>query len=302
MTDRLLKAFDAHLLLERGQGDNSRQAYGRDAGRLLEYLRSIDVDPRQCTPDHLHSFMATLIDLGLSPRSMARVISGMRAFFRFMELDGIIDSNPALLIEHPSLGSYLPEVLTVEEIDAMIAAIDPDAREALRDRALIETMYGCGLRVSETINLRIDRLFLTDGYLMVEGKGRKQRIVPMGEITADAIAAWMAQRATCRIKPGEENALFTSPRTGARITRVRVFKLIKQLAMAAGIDRDISPHTLRHSFASHLLEGGANLRAIQDMLGHEDISTTQVYLHMDTSRLRQELLLHHPRLQHTQNN
>lgn len=301
MTDSLLAAFDAHLLLERGQGDNSRQAYGRDATRLIEYLDSIGIKPAECTPDHLHNFMATLIDLGLSPRSMARVISGCRAFFRFMELEGRIDTNPALLLEHPSLGSHLPEVLTVEEVDAMIAAIDPQAREAVRDRALIEVMYGCGLRVSEAINLRIDRLYLSDGYLMVEGKGRKQRVVPMGEITIDAVNDWLAQRALCDVKPGEENALFVSPRTGRRITRVRVFRLIKTLAQRADITREISPHTLRHSFASHLLDGGANLRAIQEMLGHEDISTTQIYLHMDTSRLREELLNHHPRLQRVKN-
>lgn len=292
---KLLEGFDAYLLLERGAGENSRGAYGIDARRLCAFLQDNDIELANLSIDHLQSFMASLIDCGLSPRSMARTVSGIRSFCRFLQMEGLLDSNPALLLELPRAGFHLPEVLAIQEIDAMIAAIDPAAREATRDRALIETLYGCGLRVSELINLQMDALFLDDGYLTVFGKGRKQRLVPLGEITADALSAWLAERSDGKIKPGEENFVFLSPRTGRRITRIRVFDIVKALASRAGIAREISPHTLRHSFASHLLEGGANLRAIQEMLGHEDISTTQIYIHMDHHRLREELLLHHPR-------
>ena len=292
---KLLEGFDAYLLLERGAGENSRDAYGIDARRLCAFLEENNVELPDVNIDTLQNFMASLIDCGLSPRSMARTVSGIRSFFRFLQMDGHIDSNPALLLELPRAGLHLPEVLAIEEIDLMIDSIDSSAREAVRDRALIETLYGCGLRVSELINLQMDALFLEEGYLTVFGKGRKQRLVPMGEITADALTLWLNERAEGKIKPGEENFVFLSPRTGHRITRIRVFDIIKRLASKAGISREISPHTLRHSFASHLLEGGANLRAIQEMLGHEDISTTQIYIHMDHQRLREELLLHHPR-------
>lgn len=206
-----------------------------------------------------------------------------------------MESNPALLIEPPQIGLHLPEVLSVEEIDAMIASIDPESREAVRDRALIETLYGCGLRVSELITLQVGKLNLDKGYLTVVGKGSKERLVPLGEVTADALQEWLDERAEGKICPGEENYVFLSPRTGRRITRMRVFDIVKRLAAGAGIRREVSPHTLRHSFASHLLEGGANLRAIQQMLGHESISTTQIYIHIDRTRLREEIMLYHPR-------
>lgn len=295
LNSKLLEGFDAYLLLERGAGENSRGAYGIDARRLCAFLEAQDIELADVTIDTLQNFMASLIDCGLSPRSMARTVSGIRSFFRFLQMEGHISSNPALLLELPKAGLHLPEVLALEEIDLMVDSIDPSAREAVRDRALIETLYGCGLRVSELINLQMDALFLEEGYMTVFGKGRKQRLVPFGEITADAITLWLNERADGKIKPGEENYVFLSPRTGRRITRIRVFDIIKNLASRAGIAREISPHTLRHSFASHLLEGGANLRAIQEMLGHEDISTTQIYIHMDHHRLREELLLHHPR-------
>lgn len=297
---KLLEGFDAYLLLERGAGENSRGAYGIDARRLCAFLEAQNIDLADVNIDTLQNFMASLIDCGLSPRSMARTVSGIRSFFRFLQMEGHISSNPALLLELPKSGLHLPQVLALEEIDLMIDSIDPAAREAVRDRALVETLYGCGLRVSELINLQMDALFLEEGYLTVFGKGRKQRLVPLGEVTADAITLWLNERADGKIKPGEENYVFLSPRTGRRITRIRVFDIIKNLASRAGITREISPHTLRHSFASHLLEGGANLRAIQEMLGHEDISTTQIYIHMDRHRLREELLLHHPRYKNSQ--
>ncbi len=292
---KLLQGFGAYLLLEAGSAENSREAYLRDARLLLDFLAEEGVSPADVTVGHLHSFMVSMMELYLSPRSLRRIVSGIRALFKYLVVEGYVRHNPALLIEPPQIGLHLPQVLSVDEIDAMIAAIDPDSREALRDRALIETLYGCGLRVSEVINLEISKLNLDQGYLTVVGKGSKERIVPLGEITADVLRLWLDERSRGKIRPGEENYVFLAPRTGARITRMRVFDIVKRLAAAAGIRRDVSPHTLRHSFASHLLEGGANLRAIQQMLGHESISTTQIYIHIDRTRLREEILLFHPR-------
>lgn len=294
-SESLLRKFEAYLLLERGAPENSRAAYLADAGRLCDFAELTGIEPQEIDIVRLQEFMARLHDLGLSARSLARVLSGIRAFFRFMVTERIAESNPALLLEPPRQGLHLPEVLSVAEIDAMIASIDAEAREAVRDRALIETLYGCGLRVSELIGLRVSMTNTTEGYLRVTGKGNKERIVPMGQITADALNLWLAERATGKIQPGQEDYVFLSPRTGSQITRMRVFKIVKTLAQKAGVTREISPHTLRHSFASHLLEGGANLRAIQQMLGHESLTTTEIYIHLDNSRLREEVLTHHPR-------
>ncbi|MDE7388379.1 MAG: tyrosine recombinase [Muribaculaceae bacterium] len=294
-TEKTLRGYAAYLRLERGATDNSREAYMADARRLLDYAAGIGSDAAAMSVAELQGFMAALYDLGLKPRSAARVLSGIRGFYRYLQLEGAVTDNPAMLLEQPRQGLHLPEVLSVDEIDAMIAAIDPAAREATRDRALMETLYGCGLRVSELVGLRLSRLHLREGYLRVVGKGQKERIVPMGAVTADALAAWLAERDTLAIKPGHEDMVFVAPRTGAQIKRIRVFNIIKALADRAGITREVSPHTLRHSFASHLLEGGANLRAIQQMLGHESLTTTEIYIHLDTTRLRAEVLAHHPR-------
>ena len=295
---KIIDGFSAYLLLEAGSADNSRQAYVRDASRLLEFLQNEGISPDSANVDTLHSFMVAMVDLGLAPRSLRRLVSGIRALFRYLVAENYLETNPALLLEPPRLGLHLPSVLSVDEIDAMIDAIDSASPQALRDRALIETLYGCGLRVSEAINLEIGRLNLAEGYLSVVGKGSKERLVPLGQVTADALSDWLAQRADGKIADGEENYVFLAPRTGRRITRMRVFDIVKHLASQAGIATEVSPHTLRHSFASHLLEGGANLRAIQQMLGHESISTTQIYIHLDRSQLRREILLHHPRNSH----
>lgn len=292
---KLLENFGAYLLLEAGSAENSREAYLRDARRLLDFLDGENLSPVNVTVNDLHAFMVAMMELGLSPRSLRRMVSGIRALYKYFVVEGYMQSNPALLIEPPQIGMHLPAVLSVEEIDAMINAIDPDSREALRDHAIIETLYGCGLRVSELINLEVGKLNLDQGYLTVVGKGSKERLVPLGEITADILHLWLNERAEGKIRPGEENYVFLAPRTGARITRMRVFDIVRRLAARAGITREVSPHTLRHSFASHLLEGGANLRAIQQMLGHESIATTQIYIHLDRSRLREEILLYHPR-------
>lgn len=291
---QLLRAYEAHLVLERGLSENTRSAYVADVEKLINYLHGEKSGLREVTTDTLRSFAADLFDLGISSRSQARIISGIKSFFRFLKLEGYLDSNPSLLLESPHPGRKLPEVLRLDEIDAMIAAIDLSKPEGQRNRAIIETLYGCGLRVSELVNLEISRLYLDEQYIMVKGKGNKERIVPISPQAIAEIRAYLPDRELLPVKPGEDNVLFLN-RRGHRLTRVMIFYIIKSLAAEAGIRKEISPHTLRHSFATHLLEGGANLRAIQQMLGHEDIATTEIYIHIDRRRLRDEILLHHPR-------
>ncbi len=282
--DRVVKAFAAYIGLERGLSENTR----------VSYLFDIEKFIADVTPEVLQEFIAALHDLGIAPRSQARIISGLKSFFRFLCLDNYLDINPTLKLETPRMGKHLPEVLTVDEIDAMIAAIDLSTPEGRRNRAIMETIYGCGLRVSELVNLEIGKLFLNDGYLVVDGKGNKQRLVPVSQIAADEITDYLVERENLDIKPGEENIVFLN-RRGHRLTRQMIFTIVRRLASLAGIRKEISPHTLRHSFATHLLEGGANLRAIQQMLGHESIATTEIYLHLDSTRLREEIIMHHPR-------
>lgn len=293
-TGRLLDTFESYLLVERGMSPNTLVNYRMDVEKLVGYLESCGKTLAEATTDDLRQFIDELIDLGIAERSRARIVSGIRTFFRFMRLENYMEDDPAAMLETPKVGMYLPEVLSLDEIDAMIAAIDPAKEEATRNRAIIETLYGCGLRVSELVNLEISRVFMTEGYLIVTGKGNKERMVPMSQNSVDEINAYLADRQMLDIKPGEENILFLN-RRGHRLTRQMIFTLVRQLAEAAGINRVISPHTLRHSFATHLLEGGANLRAIQMMLGHENLSTTQLYLHIDRTRLRDDILRYHPR-------
>lgn len=291
---KLLDSYDAYLLLERGMSDNTRAAYRSDVEKLVCYLADGATTLGDVTLDMLHNFAADLHDLGISPRSQARIVSGVKSFFKFLKNQQFIEHNPARMLENPQVGLHLPEVLTVAEIDAMLAAIDLATPEGQRNRAIVETLYSCGLRVSELVNLEIGKVFVDEGYVIVTGKGSKERVVPISESALREISAWMDHRADIDIKPGEEQMLFVS-RRGKRLTRVMIFYIIKRLAELAGIRKEISPHTLRHSFATHLLEGGANLRAIQQMLGHESIATTELYLHLDRSHLREEILLHHPR-------
>ena len=291
---RLLDSYDAYLLLERGMSDNTRAAYRSDVEKLVCYLADGVTTLGDVTLDTLHNFAADLHDLGISPRSQARIVSGVKSFFKFLKNQQFIEHNPARMLENPQVGLHLPEVLTVAEIDAMLEAIDLATPEGQRNRAIVETLYSCGLRVSELVNLEIGKVFVDEGYVIVTGKGSKERVVPISESALREISAWMDDRADIDIKPGEEQMLFVS-RRGKRLTRVMIFYIIKRLAELAGIRKEISPHTLRHSFATHLLEGGANLRAIQQMLGHESIATTELYLHLDRSHLREEILQHHPR-------
>ena len=292
--DKIKNEYKAHLILERGLSDNSIGAYENDVNKLISYLADEQVKIKEVSLDTLQNFICVLHDMEISPRSQARIISGIKSFFRFLKLEDYIDENPSLLLEAPQIGRHLPEVLSVEEIDSMIDCIDMNKTEGQRNRAIIETLYGCGLRVSELINLEINKLFLDEGYIVVKGKGNKERMVPISEVAIHEINSYLNQRRHMEIAPGEENYLFLNYK-GTHISRITIFKIVKQLADLAGIKRKISPHTLRHSFATHLLEGGANLRAIQQMLGHESIATTEIYIHIDRTRLREEILLHHPR-------
>lgn len=295
--DKLIEDYEAHLLLEKGLSSNTASAYCIDVGHLGDFLKVNKVPLEILTQDHIHEFLITLHEIGISPRSQARVLSGIKSFFNFLRLEGYTDENPAELIESPKLSRDLPDVLSVEEIDAMIAAIPLDKNESLRNHAIVETLYGSGLRVSELVDARISRLDLNENLLIVEGKGSKERLVPVSPVSADLITEWMQQRERMDVKPEGRDIIFLN-RRGKPLTRVMIFHIIKELAAMAGIKKNVSPHTLRHSFATHLLEGGANLRAIQEMLGHESISTTELYLHLDRSRLRRELLDHHPHYRH----
>lgn len=278
--------------------DNTRLAYISDVGHLLEFLDEKGINPADVQESHLHEFVCTLRDLGIGPRSQARILSGIRSFFKYLKLSGIIENNPTDLLESPRLGRHLPDVLSTQEIDLMIDQIPEDKDESLRNHAIIETLYGSGLRVSELIDARLSRLNVEDGYLIVEGKGSKQRIVPVSPAALTLIRDYLPQRSLLNIKADAQDVIFLN-RRGGRMSRVMVFYIIRDLAAAAGIVKKVSPHTLRHSFATHLLEGGASLRVIQELLGHESLETTEIYVHLDRSRLRQELLNHHP---HYRNN
>lgn len=294
-TERLLRNYHAYLTLQRGLSDNTAVSYQDDVIKLLGYLADESVAVTDVDYPTLQNFLAALYDLGIAERSRRRIVSGIRSFFRFLKLENHIAEDPTLLLEAPRQGLHLPEVLTVEEIDAMVAAIPQDKAESERNRAIIETLYGCGLRVSELVNLELYRYHPDDEYLAVTGKGNKERLVPLSPVCIEWIDRYLAgSRLDVTPQPGNENFIFLS-RRGTRLTRQMIFFIIRQLADLAGITKTISPHTLRHSFATHLLEGGANLRAIQQMLGHESIATTEIYIHLDRSRLRTEILRCHPR-------
>lgn len=293
---KIIASYHAYLMLEKGLSQNSINGYDDDVRKLIAYLANRSIPLRDVTLPLLQEFVGELHDLGIAPTSQARIISGIRSFFNFLCLEKYLDDNPAQLLEAPKTGRHLPEVLSVEEIDNMIASIDMSTKEGQRNRAMIEMLYSCGLRVSELTGLDFSHLFLQEGYVIVKGKGSKERMVPMSPSAIDELLRYIPERAALDIKPGEENYVFLN-RFGRHLSRVMIFYIVKQLCEAAGIKKSISPHTLRHSFATHLLEGGANLRAIQQMLGHESIATTEIYLHLDRHLLREEILMHHPRNQ-----
>ncbi len=289
----LTTGFSRYLLLERGLSSHTVKGYLVDVGHLLDFAASRGIQVEQITREDIHELLCELHDLGISPRSQARLIAGIRSFFKYLRMERYIDNDPSELIESPKIGRSLPDVLTTEEIDDMIKALPADKPETPRNHAIIETLYGSGLRVSELVGLRLSHISFDDGYMIVEGKGDKQRIVPLSPVAVELIQEYLPIRNAGPIKREGSDILFLN-RRGAPLTRVMVFYIIRDLAAAAGIMKKGSPHTLRHSFATHLLEGGANLRAIQEMLGHESIATTEIYLHLDRTRLRTELLTHHP--------
>lgn len=290
----IIDDYRQYLLLERNLSSNTLESYLNDLQHLLEYSDECGTPVLEMTYQVLEQFLAYLADLGLGQRSMSRVVSGVKSFYRFLEIEEIVPDNPTLLLETPSIGRTLPEVLTVEEVDAILGAIDTSTPNGVRDAALLELLYSCGLRVSEACGITFSQLFLDEGYVRVIGKGSKERLVPMSPTCVIRIEDYLPIRHEITPKPGYADYLFIS-RNRVAISRQMVFLTIKKLAVEAGITKEISPHTFRHSFATHLLEGGANLQAIRDMLGHASISTTELYTHIDRSRLREEILQHHPR-------
>lgn len=286
--------YRQYLKLEKSLSANTVEAYLTDLDKLFAFLELESIHFTEVTLENLETFSAGLRDIGIHPRSQARILSGIRSFFRFLLLEDYIQQDPSELLESPQIGKHLPDVLTVEEIDRLIGSIDRSTREGQRNRAILETLYSCGLRVSELCNLKLSDLYLKEKFIKVEGKGSKQRLVPISPRAIHELELYFPDRNEGLIKSGYEDFVFIS-RFGKNISRIMVFHIIKELAEQIGLKKTISPHTFRHSFATHLLEGGANLRAIQCMLGHESIGTTEIYTHLDRSRLRQEILEHHPR-------
>ena len=292
--DDILSKYKVYLKLEKSLSDNTVSAYLADINKLFLFLADEQIHPYDVTLDNLETFSASLRDLGIQPRSQARILSGIRSFYHYLILEDYLQADPSELLESPQIGFHLPEVLTLEEIDNLIESIDLSTKEGQRNRTILETLYSCGLRVSELCNLKISDLYLEEGFIKVEGKGSKQRLIPISPRATRELHLYFMDRNQMSIKKDYEDYVFISKR-GTNISRIMVFHIIKTLAEAIGLKKKISPHTFRHSFATHLLEGGANLRAIQCMLGHESIGTTEIYTHIDKNRLRSEIIEHHPR-------
>ncbi len=290
----IIRKYKQYLSLEKSLSPNTLDAYLTDLDKLLAYLTLANIDILDVTLDNLHEFAAGLHDIGIHPRSQARIISGVKSFFRFLLFEDYIQADPTELLESPKKGFTIPEVLTVEEIDAIISTIDLSKKEGQRNRAILETLYSCGLRVSELVNLKLSELYFNEGFVKVEGKGNKQRLVPISPRAIKEITNYFIDRNQIDTKKDYEDYVFLS-RRGTKLSRIMIFHIIKEQAELAGITKNVSPHTFRHSFATHLLEGGANLRAIQCMLGHESITTTEIYTHIDRNMLRNEIIEHHPR-------
>jgi integrase/recombinase XerD len=293
-----IQSFRAYLQLERSMSPNTLEAYLGDVQKFVRYLEieGIDRMPLQVGRNDLERFIHWVNKLGLEASSQARLISGLRAFYKFLLVEDLLDDDPTELLEGPRLRRKIPEILSVYEIRQMLDIIDLSEPQGQRNRAILETLYACGLRVSELVNLRRTNMFLAAGFIKVLGKNNKERLVPIGSDAVKYIEQYVDHiRAKQEIKPGHENYVFLN-RRGARMTRVMVFYIIKELAEKAGIRKTISPHTFRHSFATHLVEGGADLKAVQDMLGHESITTTEIYTHLDTEYLKETIYLYHPRM------
>jgi len=294
------KGFKAWLQLERSLSDNSIEAYLRDIDKLTQYLQAAGTlkNPEAIELKDLQSFLHWIGELGLNATSQARILSGIRSFYKYCSIEQIVRQDPTTLLESPKLKRALPDILSFEEIEAIIGHIDLSKPEGGRNKAILEVLYSCGLRVSEVVNLRISCLYLDVGYIRVIGKGDKERLVPIGNAATKYIRIYQDEiRIHVPLKPGNEDILFLN-RRGAKLTRVMIFLLLKELARQSGITKNISPHTFRHSFATHLVEGGADLRAVQEMLGHESITTTEIYTHLDREFLRETLHRYHPAFKH----
>lgn len=289
-----LARYQIFLKLEKSLQPNSIEAYMSDIAKFADFIGGEEA-LLHATLDEMRDFLASLADVGIAPRSQARLLSSMRSFYRFLKLDGYIEQDNTELLKSPKTGMHLPDVLTVQEIDDIINAIDLSKNEGQRNRAIIETLYSCGLRVSELCGLRMSELYVNEQFIKVTGKGGKQRLVPVSPRAIAELQAYFEDRSRIEIKRGYEDHIFISERLKKPLSRITVFHIVKELVAAAGINKSVSPHTFRHSFATHLLEGGANLRVIQAMLGHESISTTEMYTHIDRTRLREEIIMHHPR-------
>lgn len=292
--DNIIHKYIRYMKLQRNYSGNTLEAYILDISKLLKFLKDNGISPEAAKLSDIQCFAASLHDIGISPRSQCRILSGVRAFYKYLYLDGYIKDDPTELLESPKLGDHLPEVLTTEEVDRLEQAIDLSKWEGQRNKAIIEVLFSCGLRVSELVNLKMSALYLDEQFVRIMGKGNKERLVPISENAIKQLKYWFIDRSHMNIKPGEEDYVFLN-RRGAHLTRTMILIMIKRLGAEAGIQKTISPHTLRHSFATALLEGGADLRAIQSMLGHESIGTTEIYTHIDTHTLREEILNHHPR-------
>lgn len=290
----VVESYRRYMKLQRNFSANTVEAYMRDLQKLVRFLEGIDIAVDTATLDDLRQFAASLHDIGIGARSQCRILSGVRSFYRFLLLDGYIENDPSELLESPTVGDHLPEVLSTAEVDRLETAIDLSKWEGHRNRAIIEVLFSCGLRVSELVTLQLSQLYLDEGYVRVIGKGDKERLVPISSKAINELMLWFDDRCHMDIRRGEEDYVFLN-RRGAHLTRTMILIMIKRLAVDAGITKTVSPHTLRHSFATALLEGGADLRAIQAMLGHESISTTEIYTHIDMTTLRNEILNHHPR-------
>jgi integrase/recombinase XerD len=291
------KGFKAYLQLERSLSTNSVEAYLQDLEKFVSFLKMKGVDkaPNKVEREDITAFIVWIAELGMSARSQARILSGLRAFYGYMLIEDLMSTDPTELIESPKLGRKLPEVLSIEEVDALISKVDLSKQEGERNKAILETLYSCGLRVTELTELRCSNLMLDMGFIRVTGKGNKERLVPIGNSAIKHIQYYREQwRNHQVVVPGHEDFLFLN-RRGKKLTRVMIFTIIKQLAEAAGIKKRISPHTFRHSFATHLVNGGADLRAVQEMLGHESITTTEIYTHLDRDYLREAIVQFHPR-------
>ncbi|MBO7316384.1 MAG: site-specific tyrosine recombinase XerD [Paludibacteraceae bacterium] len=290
----LLKKYHAYLLLEKSLSKNTIDAYKRDLNTLLEYLEQIDVDVLDVKKEHLIDFLIELCNIGIQPRTQARVVSGIKSFYKFLVYDKQLMQNPTIFLEPPKIGFRLPEVLSVDEINRIVQSVDLSKPEGQRNKTIVEVLYGSGLRVSELVNLKISNIFFEERFMKVEGKGSKQRLVPLSDESLKQMKFWFLNRNLLKIQPGNEDFLFLN-RRGTKLTRAMIFSIVKKMALDAGIKKNVSPHTFRHSFATHLLEGGANLRAIQQLLGHESIMTTEIYTHIDVQFIREEILTKHPR-------